>query len=461
MDSATIRQSHKHPTLCTVAVDGYSSNPEGTNPSARPQNHWRLPNTDPRNEGKYMFRLHTLDIYFWKAEDAHKFVAAAKDQLEAEQVEILDAPSTPPSHEQAMSPVVQQLENIAVQDPAYHNGQTRNSRTTSTEMAGPQRESGSRNAGAHETPKAPTPAVFQPLAYNPAAPPAPEPIKHREKTPPPVDAEEGTGLAGAAYRDHTQSMSPNSFSRPPYGQPHGSQRIASPQHPQSYSSSSGSQVPPAGLGHTSPFSSAQGQRTASVSSLPPPPPQSGRGSVSPYTPTPSFALPPQNHQGIPSQHSQQTVPSFSPPPQYQSQLPFYRKDSNPPESPATEILGNSYVSGVRQPLQHLQPQYANYTPSPHRQEPEKVGGFSNYQYDEQQPDHHHHHHHHQQPQVQGSEYDVHSQVYRPTPEEASKYKPPKASTAAPGSPAGRVEQGAGKVDKKVNSLFKRLEKRIG
>jgi len=314
----------------------------------------------------------------------------------------------------------------------------------------------SQDAAGQETPRTPDPATFQPLAYNPAAPAAPEPIKHREKTPPPVDAEEGTGLADAAYRDHAQSMSPqSSLSRPPYGQPQSSQGFMSPQPPLSHASSFASPTPSAAFADS--LSSAQGQRTSSVSSFPPPPPQSGRGSVSQNTQTPSFAPPPQPPQSAASQHPQQVAPVFSAPPQDQSQSPFYRQHSNPPESPATEILGNSYIGVVRQPLQHLQPQYANYTPPSHAQNPERVGGYSNYQYDQQQPQHHHHHH--QQPQ--SNEYDVHRQAYRPTPEEASKHKPLKASTAAPGSPAGRLEQGAGKVDKKVNSLFKRLEKKIG
>lgn len=456
MDSTTVRQSFKHPTLCTVTVDGYNSEPEGSGHVSQPEHHWRLPNTDPRNEGKYMFRLHTLDIYFWKAEDAHAFVAAVKKKLEPEHIEVLDAPPNQMSHAQLMSPVVQQLENVAVQDPAYRNGQTRNSRTTSTSVTRQHIDHEFQHAAGQETPKASTPASFQPLAYNPAAPAAPEPIKHREKTPPPVDAEEGTGLAGAAYRDHAHSMSPqSSVSRPPYGQPENGLGSMSPQPSNSHASYVTSQTSSAG--YRSSLSNAQGTRTSSVSSVAPPPPQSSRGSVSPYTPTTSFAPPPQSPQSAVSRQSQQIAPRFSAPPQDLSQAPFYRQDSNPPESPATEILGNSYVSGVRQPLQHLQPQYANYTPYSHAQEVERVGGHSSHQYDQQQPQHQHHHH--QIPQ--SNEYDVHSQVYRPTPEEASKSKPSKTSTAAPGSPAGRLEQGAGKVDKRVNSLFKRLEKKIG
>ena len=460
MESTIVRQSHKHPTLCTVTVDGYGSHDEGTaSPVRQPEHHWRLPNTDPRNEGKYLFRLHTLDIYFWTVEDASTFIAFARKQLEINQLEIVDVPSTPASHDQAMSPVVQNLENVAIQDPAYHNGQTRNSRTDSTGKISPPKMGNSGEANRlgmpkaqtpkafqpQEIPKPPSSTTFQPLAYNPAAPPAPEPIKHREKTPPPVDAEAGTGLAAAALRDHSQAALPqSSMSRPPYGHPHSS-GLFSPQPAQSHSPSFASPNPSAGYADSQ---SSAGYRASSVSSLPPPPPKSGRGSVSPYTPTPSFAAPPQSPSKSTSVHTQQAVAAFSAPPQ-DSAAPFYSKSSAPLQSPATEILGDSYVAGVRQPLQHLHPQYADYTPPGH--EP-PIGGYSSYQYSQQQQQQHPHHHHNE-----GNEYDIHSQVYRPTEEEAHGRKPSKPSK----QPQGRVEQGVENVDKKVNRFFKKLEKKIG
>ena len=459
MESTIVRQSHKHPTLCTIEVDGYSSQHDGT--ASHPQqleHHWRLPNTDPRDEGKYLFRLHTLDIYFWTAEDANSFVAFARRKLEIDQLDITDVPPTPASHDQAMSTVVQNLENVAIQDPAYHNGRTRNSRTESTSVISPPTmgTSGEGNRQGtpkaqtpkafqpQDTPKAQNPARFQPLAYNPAAPPAPEPIQHREKTPPPIDAEVGTGLAAAALRDHSDAASQSSMSRPPYGHPQSS-GLFSPQPAPSHTPTLAS--PHTTASYANSHSSA-GYRASSVSSLPPPPPQSGRSSVSPYTPTPSFAAPPQSPSNPVSVHTQQAVANFSAPPQ-DSPAPFYGKGSAPLQSPATEILGDSYVAGVRQPLQHLHPQYADYTPSGH--EP-PVGGYSNYQYSQQQPQHHHHHHHHNE----GNEYDIHSQVYRPTEEEAHGRKPSK-----PSKQQGRVEQGAENVDKKVNRFFKKLEKKIG
>ena len=444
METTIVRQSHKHPTLCTVVVDGHSSHHEGTvSPMRRPEHHWRLPNTDPRNEGRYLFRIHTLDIYFWTVEDASTFVASARKKLEIDQLDIVDIPPTPASHEQAMSPLVQNLENVAIQDPAYHYGQTRNSRTESAGVISPLIKGTPGESKRQEAPKAQDTTTFQPLAYNPAAPPAPEPIKHREKTPPPDDAELGTGLAAAALRDHAQAApAQSSMSRPPYGSQ--SSGLHSPQPAQSNNPSPASPRPSAG--HANSQSSA-GYRASSVSSLPPPPPQSGRGSVSPYTPTPSYAAPPQSPSNSASVHSQQAVSTFSAPPQ-DSVAPFYGKGGAPLQSPASEILGDSYVTGVRQPLQHLHPQYADYTPPGHEL---PVGGYSNYQYSQQQSQHTHHYHN------EGNEYDIHSQVYRPTEEEAHGHGPSKPSK----QPQGRVEQGMGNVDKKVNRFFKKLEKKIG
>ena len=455
METTIVCQSHKHPTLCTIVVDGYGSHDErAASPVTQPEHHWRLPNTDPRNEGRYLFRLHTLDVYFWTVEDANTFVAFARRKLEIDQLDIVDVSPTPASHDQAMSPVVQNLENVAIQDPAYHNGQTRYPRTGSTGVtsqgtSGEGKRQGTPKAEIpkafqpQDTPKAQSSTTFQPLAYNPAAPPAPEPIKHREKTPPPVDAEVGTGLAAAALRDHSEVASQSSMSRPPYGNPQSS-GLFSPQPAQSHTHSLASPRSSAGYANSQ---SSVGYRASSVSSLPPPPPQSGRGSVSPYTPTPSFAAPPQSPSNSASVPSQQAVAIFSAPPQ-DSPAPFYGKGT-PSQSPATEILGDSYVAGVRQPLQHIHPQYADYTPPGH--EP-PVGGYSNYQYSQQQPQQQHHHHHNE-----GNGYDIHSQVYRPTEEEAHGRKPPKPSKQS----QGRVEQGVENVDKKVNRFFKKLEKKIG
>lgn len=434
LDHVQVTMSHKHPTLCTVTVDAPETNKRTTSPTPQTEErHWRLPSTDPRDEGKFLFRLHTIDIYFWKVDDARSFMDAVGKILRQEQLRILDAPPAPIAHEAVMSPVVQQLENIAFTDPAYHNGQTRSSRTALTELSIPPTVS-SKQPQHDERKEAPaaakSPEAYAPLAYNPAAPPAPEPIKHREKTPPPPESESGTGLAAAAYNDHVNAYAPpkSSFaSQSP--QLHSPQAYPGPpqQTPSRVSVSSSTTFP------NSPSSFAQSQRVSSVSSYPPPPPPSASGKTSPYPQQhkPSFALPPQ----VPNAH-------------------LYSGGATPMEVPAAEVVGTSYIEHSKQPLQHLQPQYADYLQShPTPQEP--VGGYSNYQYS--QPHHHHHSHH-----SHGDPNDIHSQVYRPTEEEAKSHGGHrKKSSAGPGQQPGRIEEKVDRAEKGVNRFLKKLEKKIG
>ncbi|KAL8938827.1 MAG: hypothetical protein Q9216_003687 [Gyalolechia sp. 2 TL-2023] len=451
LDSVKVHQSHKHPTLCTLTVDGNPAHPSAPSSTAQhPEHQWRLPNTDPRNEGKYLFRLHTVDIYFWTIADATTFMDAVEKMLDPQQVEIVDRPSAPAAHEHLMSPVVQKLENVAVEDSAYQNGKTRDSRSVAATFAPPPTAAG---GTAQETSKSNDPESFKPLAYNPAAPPAPEPIKYREKTPPPPEAEhEGTGLSPAAYNDHAHAVSPlshGSFSQPPHPSSVHSSAYSSPQpHGSPYASPP---PPPfAGLTGMSPMPDG---RAGSLSSLPPPPPQGARNTSISSAHIPSRA-PSTQIQGFSSGTPQQ--PTFGPPPRDPN--PTYAAGNKPLDSPSAQILGNSYVAHSPQPLQHLQPQYADYLASRPPQPPqglaqEPVGGYSDYNYS--QP-HHHHHHHSQQA---GNEYDVHNQMYRPTQEEMHRHKQHRPSEG--GQPSGKLEQQAGRLDKGVNRFFKKLEKRIG
>lgn len=130
-----------------------------------------------------------------------------------------------------VSKVVTQLEKVAVTDPAYQNGQTRNSRSDPVYVsnASPDTQGGTVPGlnsfppppaaptttapvpTNEQTPASPPPAQEQqyaPLPYNPAAPAAPEPIKHREKTPPPPDGADGTGLAAAVAVDNGLPYAP-------------------------------------------------------------------------------------------------------------------------------------------------------------------------------------------------------------------------------------------------------------
>ena len=379
--------------LCTITVNGYHSRTQTS-----PEHHWKLPTVEPLAQLSGLQRLHTVDLYFWTVQDAENFIGNVRRLLQHDQVELLDVPPVQATRNKVTSPVVQQLENVAIQDSTYQ----------------PQAQ-----PGRQETPKSTDTRSYQPLAYNPAAPPAPEPIKHREKTPPPADADAGTGLGAAAYADQLPATSQSSISRPSYDQSAQSQ-VYVPQPP----SQAASAISP---NHTP---SAVTQRSGSVASLPPPPPLS----------------PP--NQGTPS--NQQMVPSFSGPPQ-QANAPIYDQNGKPLPSPSSQVIGNSYVSGSHQPMQHVQPQYADYLGSTGHSSPGPIGGYSNYTYTQKQ----------QQAPQQNDDYGIHGQVYRPTEDEA-KRDPRQRLTDATSSPqTGKIDQQTQRVDKGVNRLFKRIEKRIG
>jgi len=142
---------------------------------------WHLPTYDPRNENKYHYKLASLDIYFWTQQDALQFVNAIRRVLPPSQCEVLDEPGPPtrqqPSHSSEMSSVVQKLEKAALTDkPAQAQG----ANNGIPSFAPPPLSAVSNDSSEPQ-------AVFQPMAYNPAAPAAPEQIRHREKTPPPED----------------------------------------------------------------------------------------------------------------------------------------------------------------------------------------------------------------------------------------------------------------------------------
>lgn len=181
MDNACIQYSYKHACLVTLTVDGNGQ-------PSHDVREWQLPAYDPRNETKYLYRLHTLDIYFWAKEDALLFINAARRILSSKQLTFLDEPQVPPTYLDDRSPVVEKLENVAISDPSYQNGQNRDTRQT---------------ASSEEKP-----ADYTPLAYNPASPAAPEAIRYREKTPPPPEDGNAKPLAAAVMSDEGQPFVP-------------------------------------------------------------------------------------------------------------------------------------------------------------------------------------------------------------------------------------------------------------
>ncbi|KAK7421692.1 hypothetical protein QQZ08_009866 [Neonectria magnoliae] len=180
LDQTHVRYSYKQHCMVSLTVA------DNVN-----QDEWHLPTYDPRNENKYHYKLHSLDIYFWTQQDALQFVNGVRMVIQPSQVEVLDEPG-PPSQPAPMSSVVQKLENVAISDPQY----------------GSPNQHGQPSFAPPPTAPAPAPATFAPMAYNPAAPAAPETIQHREKTPPPDEDPLNPLAVAVAYDYHKQPFTP-------------------------------------------------------------------------------------------------------------------------------------------------------------------------------------------------------------------------------------------------------------
>jgi hypothetical protein len=117
----------------------------------------------------------------------------------------------------------------------------------------------------------------------------------------------------------------------------------------------------------------------------------------------------------------------------------------PPQDPNAHLFDQQGYGGgvqVQPPPQH---QAGSAVP---------VGGFSNYSYDQTQAPHQH--------QRAGSEYDIHSQVYRPTEVEAgSRYQ--KYAQKAMKDPAQRprkLEERTERLESGMNRFLKKLERKL-
>ncbi|KAL4905385.1 hypothetical protein BDW74DRAFT_15971 [Aspergillus multicolor] len=435
LDNVHISHSTRFPSLCTITVDGQSQTQGGyafpPPPSSANPYEWQLPTSDPRGENAIQ-RLHTLDIYFWTQGDADQFLDLTEQYLSRAQVDTDRNPFPPPSEINATSTIVQQLENVAITDPAYQNGQTRNSQSEAVVSPAPiglpppppPPQGGPSGTPAYRHTSSVSPlsveqkrdsAQFTPLPYNPAAPAAPEPIKHREKTPPPPDAGEGTGLAAAVAADHGYTNTSQT------------------------SGIGGSYIGPPQQGQSQPTPNPYGLPGAYAS----PPPSAG------------LSFPPQLQAPIQSPPTTQT-PVQSPP---GSTVPSY-----PP----------GYLHGYAQP-QQAPAQVQQQPPSFYGTQVPSIGGYSNYSYDQtqSQPHHHHHHHHHQSTPsltssasvgggTPGSEYSIHNQMYRPTEAEASSHLQDHAKLAVqnPGQRPRKLEDSASRVESSVNRFLKKLEKKL-
>ncbi|EYE99672.1 uncharacterized protein EURHEDRAFT_407664 [Aspergillus ruber CBS 135680] len=492
LDRIHIDHSTRFPTLCTVTVDGPDPNPQAFPPPPNPASlyEWRLPSSDQND----LFRLHTLDVYFWTQEDVDQFLDVMEHILSPSQIASDRHPQLENhSHEEDhnnISSVVQQLENVAVTDPAYQNGQTRNSRTEAFPTSNttpvhigmstfppPPPSATLPPAPAAATPSiSPTqqatpcsqpsaeqhnqePAQGAPLPYNPAAPAAPEPIQHREKTPPPADGVDGTGLQAAVAADHgipytPPSQTPGAFAPPP------TQPL-----PYSMPGSYASPPPSAGLPPSSaPGLTHSGSLSSRSSSVQSPP---GASLMPAYAASPSSPFFPGNVQQ-PQQASRTGSLSFAPPPQSQPQSQVQLQAQ--PQAQAQTQDPNSYLQ-----LQQLQQQYLYNSQNPQAQlqlqlqlqqqqqqlqqkqqqqqlaPAAQIGAFSIPNTNEHDPNAHLYAAQ-QQLQLQQLQ-----QLQQQQPQQQTLSK---GADSAPTQKSGKLENRAARVESGVNRFLKKLEKRL-
>ena len=318
------------------------------------------------------------------------FIDSLKRALQPHQLQLVSNPQAPAITEHktdTLNPVIANLEKAAITH-------TRNpSISTTQSFPGPPTARASSSS-----PPAADPSQYAPLAYNPAAPAAPEPIAHREKTPPPPDAADGTGLGTAARNDHVA---------PQYSNP-----LRSSFTPQPTSSQPYMPGPPSRT-HTQSFSGPPTpgiQRTNTGGSIPPPPPQKS---------PPAYGHPP---------------PSASPPHQYEQGPPHLQRHATmPAQQYANYPNSPGYPAGI---VPTPSPGYSAQHYQPHASPP--PGGYSQYQYGATS----------QVPQTQ--------QLYRPTEHEAgvnNHEAPPAQRNSNIGKRAEKVEKGVGRFLKKLDKKF--------
>ncbi|KAL4885863.1 hypothetical protein BJY04DRAFT_214060 [Aspergillus karnatakaensis] len=441
LDKVHLRHSTRFPSLCTITVDGQTQSQGGyaypPPPGSANPYEWQLPISDPRGEN-HLQRLHTLDIYFWTQGDADQFLDLIEQYLPRAQVETDRNPYPAPPEVNTTSTIVQQLENVAITDPAYQNGQTRNSQSQASVISPapvglppPPPLGGPTPTHQHTSSISPLSAEqkrdsaqFTPLPYNPAAPAAPEPIKHREKTPPPPDAADGTGLAAAIAADH--GVPYNNPTQPPVGG-----YIASPPQTSPYSLPGAYASPPPSAGLSFSPHSQSSIQSPPVNNIPSYPPQPQAQSQLQSPPVPSY--PPGYLTGTPGPNAANPTAHLygTPQPQHQPQFQHQPQQSQ-------------QIQQQQQQQQQPPSFYGTQVPS--------IGGYSNYSYDQAPKQH----------SQSSSEYDIHNQMYRPTEAEAGSHLQDhaKLATQSQGQRPRKLEDKAARVESGVNRFLKKLEKKL-
>ncbi|RYN15764.1 hypothetical protein AA0119_g12765 [Alternaria tenuissima] len=394
LDTIKIEQTYKHPCLFTLTVDAFQSHTGNASPH-HDTSQWHLPTPDPSNQGKYMYRLHTVDLYFWTPEDASLFLDSIRRVLQPHQLQITRNPNATPTHSEhkndALSPVIARLESAAIS----HTSRTPSVSTTQSFPGPPTAPAPT------SPPPSEQPPNYAPMAYNPAAPAAPEPIAHREKTPPPPDANDGTGLGSAAVHDQHAAQYSNPLQASFVPQPTSGSYFPGPPAP--------------GQGFTGPPSVHRTNTAGSVPSAPQSPP--------------SFAPPPSAPP--PGQYNGHTPP---PPAMKRTSTMPVQQYANYPNSPGFPPAPQSPPAHSAVPSPGFPPQQYQPMASP---------GYAQYQYGSTTA----------QPQGQN----LHQQLYRPTETEAAVQDHENPNAPQRNSNIGkRVD----KVEKGIGSFLKKLDKKF-
>ncbi|KAK8075566.1 hypothetical protein PG997_010229 [Apiospora hydei] len=245
------------------------------------------------------------------------------------------------------------------------------------------------------------------MAYNPAAPAAPEQIRHREKTPPPPEDDGLDPLHAAVARDHQPQSVPYTpgFSG------------GGPMSP-TYSIGVGGPMSPGFGGH---HPTATGPMTPGF-------PPTATGPISPgFPPAPSGAPASRPRirprlAGPPEPEPLRRVPGLS---QLRaSPAPFVLGPSRLDEHARESVVAAAPAGRVRQ-LQL------------HAHEPALGGGGA-------------------------TDYSIHSQVYRPTEQEAIHHKHDSSGSYRPrsGEERSKLGQNADRLERGVTGMFKKLEKKL-
>ncbi|KAJ4424364.1 hypothetical protein N0V82_000883 [Gnomoniopsis sp. IMI 355080] len=406
LDKVHVTYSYRHHCMVSLSVGDVDGHDE-----------WHLPTYDPKNENKYHYKLHSLDIYFWTQDDALAFVDGVRRVLPPNQVDVQDEPAPPQQqqqqrqqqqyHQPEVSSVVQRLENVAISDstlppppPPPQSNSTSNSAIPSFAPPPLSAVSAGRPENNNSPDSATSPASFAPIPYNPAAPAAPEQIRHREKTPPPEDGDLNP-LHQRLAQDAGTPFSPGLVS----GMPHSH-----------------------GLGPLSPGV---------------PPPQFNHPPGAPSFPGPPVGTPGFAPQGFgsgighshPGMQRAVTMPVTAGMPSPALQSPYgggAAQQAPFPQSPAPPYTPHHHHHQITPPI--ASPGLASPPPNP-------MGGYAGYNYTTAQP--------------AGNEYSIHQQAYRPADGEvAGKYGPKKEVR-------GRLEENAGRVERGVTGMLKKFERKFG